>query len=344
MRSSRLLSIVLLLQSHGRLTSRELAARLEVSVRTLHRDMEALSAAGIPVFAWRGARGGWQLDAEWRMKVPALDEGELSALLLAQARTLGRGHLGLAAERALEKLVAALPESVRHRAATLRDRLHIDPAGWWGDIEDLSALAAVQDAVASDTKLSLRYRKGNGDRVERVVDPLGLVAKGGVWYLVARGVTGLRTYRISRIERATPLSEHFQRPARFDLAAAWSQTVDEVVRTRDTYRTVLLLEEATAKTLSRFRQLVPVDGGQVRPGWGMHRVAFDGEDHALFVVLGCGSRVDVVEPAALRERWAREVSEAGQRARRLRPRLPTSVPAPRSPSGRAQRSAAGARR
>ena len=338
MRSSRLLSIVLLLQSHGRLTSRELARRLEVSVRTLHRDMEALSAAGIPVFAWRGARGGWQLDAEWRMKVPALDEGELSALLLAQARTLGHGRLGLAAERAIEKLVAALPESVRHRAATLRDRLHIDPAGWWGDIEDLSALSIVQDAVAADNRLSLLYRKGSGERVERVVDPLGLVAKGGVWYLVARGSTGLRTYRISRVERATVLDEHFTRPARFDLAAAWRRSVDEIARTRDAYQTVLLLEEATARVLARFRKLTPVEGGAEPAGWVRRRVAFDGEDHALFVVLGCGGRVDVLEPAALRRRWAKEVRDADRRTRRRTGvrSAPTSVPARRSPSGRAR--------
>src|SRR5215475_4205808 len=130
MKSDRLLSALLLLQAHGRLSGRELAARLEVSIRTVHRDMDALSAAGVPVFALRGSRGGWQLDENWRTQVPGLDEAELRALLMAQPRVLGDSALASAAERALGKLMAALPASMRDQATSIRQRLHVDTAAW----------------------------------------------------------------------------------------------------------------------------------------------------------------------------------------------------------------------
>src|SRR5690349_4227338 len=177
MKSDRLLSTLLLLQAHGRLTGREMAKRLEVSMRTVHRDMDALSAAGVPVFAMRGAQGGWQLDEGWRTQVPGLDETELRALLMAQPRVLGDVRLAAAAESALGKLMAALPEAMRERAASIRQRLHVDTTGWRGTGENLAMLPVVQEAVARDRKLAIKYWKAE-ELVERTVDPLGLVAKG----------------------------------------------------------------------------------------------------------------------------------------------------------------------
>src|SRR5262245_14292839 len=132
MRADRLLSVVLLLQARGRLTGRALAEELEVSQRTVHRDMEALSSAGVPVYALRGARGGWQLEEGWRMQVPGLDESELRALLMAQPRVVGDAPLIAAADRALRKLLAAMPPPMRERASEMRQRLHVDHAGWRG--------------------------------------------------------------------------------------------------------------------------------------------------------------------------------------------------------------------
>src|SRR5215510_12770579 len=195
MRADRLLSALLLLQAHGRMTSRELAKRLEVSERTMHRDMEALSASGVPVFAMRGSRGGWQLDDDWRTQVPGLDESELRAFLMAQPQIVGDERLVHAAERALAKLTAALPVSLREKAASIRQRLHVDTTRWYGTVENLSMLPIVQDAVSSDRRLRINYRRQGRDVAERTVDPLGLVAKGSAWYLVANTDRGLRTYR-----------------------------------------------------------------------------------------------------------------------------------------------------
>jgi predicted DNA-binding transcriptional regulator YafY len=132
MRAGRLLSELLLLQAHGRLTGKQIAAKLGVSERTVHRDMDALSAARVPVFALRGSRGGWQLDEDWRTEVPALEETELRALLMAQPRVIGDSRLASAAERALDKLMAALPGSLREQAISMRQRLFVDTAGWRG--------------------------------------------------------------------------------------------------------------------------------------------------------------------------------------------------------------------
>src|SRR6266550_4080942 len=185
MRADRLLSVLLLLQANGKMTVRQVARRLEVSQRTAYRDLEALSAAGVPVLALRGSQGGWQLDEGWRTQVPGLDEAELRALLMAQPRVIGDPRLAAAAESAIGKLMAALPVALRARAAAIRQRLYVDTTGWRGGAEDLAMLPAVQDAVWSDRRLTFRYRQPGGDSVSRTVDPLGLVAKGSTWYLFA---------------------------------------------------------------------------------------------------------------------------------------------------------------
>jgi serine phosphatase RsbU (regulator of sigma subunit)/biotin operon repressor len=245
MRADRLLSALLELQAHGRLTGRELAKRLEVSERTVHRDMEALGAAGVPVFALRGAQGGWQLDEEWRTQVPGLDEVELQALLMAQPRIVGNVQLAAAADRALNKLKASLPASLRQHAASIQQRLYVDPSGWSGSSENLSMLPVVQDAVWRDRKLSFRYWKAGRELVERTVDPLGLVAKGSAWYLFAHTADGFRTYRVSRMENAQVLDEPFQRPRNFDLEAQWKASTDrfrnEVSQAVEAYRRAMAL-------------------------------------------------------------------------------------------------------
>ena len=177
MKSTRLLSVLMLLQAHGRLSSREIAERLEVSERTAHRDMEALSEAGVPVFALRGSQGGWELTKGWRTKVPGLDEAELRGLLMAQPSALGDPKLAAAAERAFGKLMAALPGNLRDQAASIRARLHIDPTGWRSSAEDISMLPVVQDAIARDVKLTFEYRRADGDVAPRTVDPYGVVCK-----------------------------------------------------------------------------------------------------------------------------------------------------------------------
>ncbi len=308
MRADRLLSALLLLQAHGKQTGRELAARLSVSARTVHRDMDALSAAGVPVFAVRGVYGGWQLDDGWRAQVPGFDEAELRALLMAQPRVIGDRRLAEAADRAIQKLMAALPVSMRARAASIKQRLHVDTTAWHGPTESLESLPVVQEAVSNDRQLAMQYMRASGEEVDRTVDPLGLVAKGVTWYLVADTPAGLRTYRVSRIRAARVLATPSVRPPGFDLAAYWASSTARFIETRTRYRATLRLTVRAATRLKTWHMCAAASEGPDAEGWVTLRVHFEDEEQALFIVLGLASRARVLEPASLRERVATELA------------------------------------
>ncbi len=303
MRADRLLSTLLLLQANGKMTVRQLARRLEVSHRTAYRDLEALSAAGVPVLALRGSRGGWQLDEQWRTQVPGLDDAELRAFLMAQPRVIGDAPLAAAAERALDKLMAAMPVPLRARAAFIRQRLYVDTSGWRGVAENLSFLPIVQDAVSRDRKLVIEYRKPDHQLAERTVDPLGVVAKGMTWYLVANTAEGFRTFRVSRIEKATMLEIATERPPDFDLAIYWKSSTEKFRESRPRYSITVRLEPRAAEDFMNWRmaKVVSRDVADAE-GWITLRAEFDDEEHACFVVQGLGGRAEVLEPAALRKR------------------------------------------
>lgn len=316
MKSDRLLSVLLLLQARGRATERELAEQLEVSQRTIHRDLEALSAARVPVVALRGAQGGWELEKGWRTQVPGLDESELRALLMAQPRVVGHPRLAAAAESALNKLMAALPGPMRAQAVVMRERLHVDPTGWHETGEDLSMLSVVQDAVARERRLAFDYTRADGESSSRIVDPLGLVAKGLSWYLVGNSEKGLRTYRISRMRAATVLAAGCKRPARFDLAVYWKASTAELDRKRRAYPATLSLTAEAARRLQAWyaTQLIETDSASGRVTL---RAEFDAESQARFIVLGFGASVRVVRPPELR-RWVREELKAMTRQHKAR--------------------------
>jgi len=302
MRADRLLSTLVLLQAHGRLSGRELADRLEVSARTVHRDMEALSAAGVPVFALRGSRGGWKLNQDWSTQVPALEESELRALLMAQPRVIGDTRMAAAAERALAKLMAALPVPMRARAALMRQRLYVDTTAWRGSTENVSLLPIVQEAVSRDRKLKMRYRKEGSELVDRVVEPLGLVAKGSTWYMVAHTAKGLRTFRVCRIEKAALLDQPVRRPADFDLAAFWKTSTEQFQQGWRRYETTLRLEPRAANWVTVCRVAAPAAKQPDPDGWVRLKISFESEEEACFVVMGLGARVEVIQPLALREK------------------------------------------
>ena len=322
MRADRLLSILLLLQSRGQMTGRELAERLEVSERTLHRDMDALSAAGVPVFALRGAKGGWQLEENWRTQVPGLGEAELRALLMAQPRILGDRKLAAAAERALGKLMASLPVPLRLRAESMRQRLYVDTKGWFGGTEDLSMLPIVQEAVMRDRKLKIRYSNrrsrfepaSEAGRVaptsERTIDPLGLVAKGSTWYLVANTAGGFRTFRVSRIQNALLLDVPCERPANFDLESHWRSATEDFLKHSPRFEVILRLHPEAAVEIRRWHLAVessPDTRNSPGDGWITLRVQFEDEPQAAFIALAFGARAEVLAPAPLRNRLRSEL-------------------------------------
>jgi predicted DNA-binding transcriptional regulator YafY len=222
---------------------------------------------------------------------------------MSQPRVIGDPRLAAAAERAFNKLIAALPVTLRAQAASMRQRLHVDVTGWWGVPHEVAALPIVQDAVARDRKLSFQYRRTSGERAERKVDPLGLVAKGTTWYLVANTPNGLRTYRVSRIEEAVLLDAPSVRPPDFDLTR---------------YEATLRLTPDAAAKLKTWHICSPAQAAvPAEPdGSFVVRVRFEDEEQALFVVLGFGSRAAVIEPLSLRARVGAEISAMVKEATR----------------------------
>jgi predicted DNA-binding transcriptional regulator YafY len=317
MKADRLLSALLLLQARGRLTGRELSEHLEVSQRTIHRDMEALSAAHIPITALRGAQGGWQLEKSWRTQVPGLDSAELSALLMTQPRALGDPRLVAAAERAFNKLMAALPGRMREQSIAMRERLHVDSTGWRISNEDLSMLAVVQDAVARDCRLAFDYTRADGQKAPRTVDPLGLIAKGTSWYLVARAPNGLRTYRVSRMQAVTPLATIFKRPPNFDLAAFWKTSTTQLQQQRQHFEATVSLDARAAQSLCAWCVTSPVKDARRFPnsdGWVTLNIEFESEEQARFLILGFGARAQALAPASLCSRILADAAAIVDRA------------------------------
>jgi predicted DNA-binding transcriptional regulator YafY len=319
MRASRLLSILLLLQTRGRLTARQLAETLEVSVRTIYRDVESLQTAGVPLYGDAGPAGGYQLLDGYRTRLTGLTADEAEALFLAgmpgPAAELGLGAVVAAAQL---KLQAALPAELRDRATRIQERFHLDAHGWYYDGDQSPHLAAIADAVWNQRRIQVCYRRWKEPTdVTRILDPYAIVLKGGKWYLVARGGDQVRTYRVHQVLDLTILEETFERPGDFDLADYWRSFLSE-------FRTRLHQGEATVRlsTLGRrrLRELMSaavvaaVDSTSTCPdgdGWVTAQVPIESVDHAQTEFMKLGALVEVLKPYELREKMeatARELA------------------------------------
>lgn len=304
MRADRLLSILLLLQMHQRLTARALAKRLEVSERTIHRDMEALGVAGVPITAERGTGGGWRLLEGYRTNLTGLSGPEIQALLLAKpSRLLADLGLRQAADAALIKLLAALPAISRSTAEYARQRLHVDGAGWHESAEAVPYLLPIQEAIWQERRLRLTYQRGDGTTVERLADPLGLVAKGSIWYLVAVVAGEIRNYRVSRVQGVQATAEPFTRPPTFDLAAYWEQSTADFKANLPRYPATLRADPSIVPSMRHADRYAHVEhvGPPESDGWLTLSMLFEEEHNACEYVLRFGPLVEVIEPATLRE-------------------------------------------
>ncbi|MFE5322231.1 helix-turn-helix transcriptional regulator [Paenibacillus sp. NPDC056579] len=307
MKADRLLSILLLLQNHGRMSSRELADKLEVSERTIFRDMEALSMSGIPVYAERGAKGGWVLSEGYRTQLTGMKTEEILSLLLSNPSHL-LDDLGLRTdfEAAYQKLLAASPSTIRSNAEIVRQRIHIDGAGWHQLDESYPLLSAVQEAVWGERKLVVQYRRDDGT-VERLVHPLGVVAKRSVWYLVAQVDGDLRTYRISRLQSAQMLEETFERPAGFDLESYWEQSKSEFKTSLPLFPALLKIREPLRSRFAQERYARILRSAPRSDGWLEAAVQFQTLDSAVEIVLFYGSNIEVLAPSELLLKVTHEV-------------------------------------
>ncbi|MFF9978770.1 helix-turn-helix transcriptional regulator [Streptomyces erythrochromogenes] len=324
MRADRLLSLLLLLQNRGRTTAPELAAELEVSVRTVYRDIDALGASGVPVLADRGPAGGYRLADGYRTRLTGLTDAQAGSLFLAgvpgPAQDLGLGADLAAAQL---KLQAALPGRLAGRARQIQERFHLDATAWFRDADPVPHLARIAQAVWDQRVLHAHYRRWRGE-VRRELHPLGLVLKGGIWYLVARVGSGagagdaagedtVRTYRVARFLAVDTAEDGFERPAGFELAAYWQESTDRL-------DAALRRQTAQLRLSPRGRQLLPMQFGAAgtraladagppdADGWVRISLAVESETIAVGDILRLGTEAEVLGPPALRRALAETVT------------------------------------
>jgi predicted DNA-binding transcriptional regulator YafY len=337
MRASRLVNLLLLLQTRGRMTAAQLARELEVSVRTVHRDVDALSAAGVPIYAERGPYGGVQLVDGYRTRLTGMTAEEAEALFLSglpgPAAELGLGTVVAAARL---KVLAALPPELRARASRLVERFHLDAAGWFRSGDAVPHLATLAEAVWEERRVAITYDRGDSG-VERVLEPVGLVLKGGIWYVVALVEGQVRTYRVSRVTAATVLDERFERPPKFDLASYWAESIAAYEREAPRVSVTVRLKPERRRELPDFiggpsaATAEELDGQEADPdGWLRLRIRMDWPEEAPARLLSLGSDVEVVDPPEIRRRVS-ELARAVAQRYPIEASAPGALPAP-SPS------------
>ncbi len=297
---------MLLLQARGGRTAAELAQELEVSVRTVYRDIEALAQAGVPIYAERGPGGGVRLVDGYRTRLTGLTTDEAEALFLSglpgPAAELGLGTVVTAARL---KVMAALPPELRTRATRISERFHLDAPGWFREAEPVPCLADLARAVWESRRVTMRYRRGA--RVERRhVEPLGLVLKGGAWYMVAASEGVVKTFRVARVEDAVAEDERFERPPGFDLARHWADAAARFERQRTGVDVVIRVDP---EAMPRLREAISevafqasrVLGAADPDGWIHLRLRIETIDWAIGDLLRLGGDVEVLSPVEVRD-------------------------------------------
>ncbi|HYC73430.1 helix-turn-helix transcriptional regulator [Brevundimonas sp.] len=311
MRASRLLSILLLLQTRGRMTAEALAAEFEVSARTIYRDIDELSAAGAPVYADRGRAGGYQLLDGYRTRLTGLTDAEAETLFLG-------GLSGPAAQMGLSgavttmqlKLLAALPPERQAAAERLAGRFHLDPLGWYQHPDEADHLPVLARAVWNCRRIVVSYESWKGE-VERALEPLGLILKGGFWYLAARAVEGRReprTYRVSNILSLTVGEAGFERPEDFDLAKWWAEASRRFEAELFTDKATLRISGEGRRRLAKLGVEQARIAGEAEAGadgWTEVVVPIESLEHAAVDFLRLGAEAEVMAPAALRAEMRR---------------------------------------
>ncbi|MCP5099836.1 MAG: YafY family transcriptional regulator [Chloroflexi bacterium] len=306
MRADRLLSIMMLLQTRGQITAQALADELEVTKRTIYRDVDALSGAGIPIYANGGPGGGYALLDNYRTSLTGLKEAEIRALFMLTIPS-PIADLGVDQEMktAVLKLTSSLPIQHQQQVNTIRKRLHLDAGGWFQSNEAVPHLQVVQDGVWQDLQLNLSYRRRMGASSQRIISPYGLVAKAGIWYVVAATEKGMRVFRVSRIEAVSLTKIPFTRPDGFDLRHYWTTWAADYeenlpkfpVKLRIAPELVSILPYVLDDSVRVFIETAVPDVD----GWRVLDYTFERIEQAQAAILGMGTAVEVVEPRELRD-------------------------------------------
>ncbi len=304
------MAVLLLMQARGRVTAAQVAEELEISVATARRDLEALSTAGIPVYPQAGRNGGWQLVGGARTDLSGLTATEAQALFLLVGPA---ASIAPDAKAALRKLVRALPDTFREHAQAAAEAVVIDPARWGEHVKDRPELVRrLQDAVVRRLRVRLLYQGRGREESERLVDPLGLVDKDDIWYLIAQTEKGQRTFRVERVVSAELTEDSFERPADFDLSAAWSEIVDRMEERRSGLTATVLMDErfvwVMQDRLGRNCEVDGTEGDRVRL-----RITAPTPLMIAQHLAGWGGSIDVVDPPSVQAELARLGRELADR-------------------------------
>lgn len=303
MRADRLLAMMMLLQTEGKMTSQSLADKLEVSRRTILRDIDALSTAGVPIYAEGGHGGGIVLDEQYRTTLAGMRDKEIGTLFIgSNTQLLKEIGLGDAAESTLLKLRAVLPTSHQLSVEHIRQRILIDPIWWWHDAQPLPWWDQLQQAVFEDRCIQVVYERNNGEIAERVLEPYSLVAKSSVWYLIANHAEELHTYRVSRFHQIELFDRYFQRREDFDLSRHWQKQLQRFGELVSDYTFTLCMDP---KKMNFIKTIVSGRYDQVEEpgadGWVTIQFHLESMDLAKMLVFGLGQDAVVVEPQQLQE-------------------------------------------
>lgn len=313
MRASRLLSILMTLQARGRVTAQSLADECAVSLRTIYRDIDALSAAGVPVHSERGAEGGYRLLDGYRTRLNGLSSQEAESLFLSglpgPVQALGLGAVMAGAQT---KLLAALPVELRSTAERMRSRFHLDAPAWFSDADQPAHLPLIARAVWDQRPLQIRYQSWKAEKFRRI-EPLGVVLKSGAWYVVGRVDADVRIYRIARILELSLLDETFERPLTFDLATYWQDSTRRLSRELYANEATLRLSPWGIQMLEAFtspfaRAAATIGEPDPVDGWRTVTLPVGSTRQACAEFLRFGSEAEVLAPLELREKIAEVVA------------------------------------
>ncbi|WP_258875631.1 YafY family protein [Paraburkholderia sp. BL27I4N3] len=314
MRASRLLSILMTLQARGRVTAQFLADECAVSLRTIYRDIDALSAAGVPVHSERGAEGGYRLLDGYRTRLNGLSSQEAESLFLGglpgPMQALGLGAVMAGAQT---KLLAALPVELRSTAERMRSRFHLDAPAWFSDTDEPAHLPSIARAVWEQHPLEIRYQSWKAEKFRRI-EPLGIVLKSGAWYVVGRVGQDVRIYRISRILELNLVDETFERPPTFELAAYWQDSTQRLSEEMHASEATLRLSPWGMQMLDVFtspfaRAAAIIGEPDPTDGWRTVTLPVGSVRQACAELLRFGTEAEALAPPELRAQMS-EVAAA----------------------------------
>lgn len=314
MRAERLIKILIILQQGETITTRRLANELNVSERTIHRDMESLSLIGIPIYSERGPAGGWHLVDGWKQRLSYLTETEITSLFLTVSeKVFSDLNIDISVDKLKEKLLLSVPKYIKNNALNVWERIYIDTNNWRHSSEKVKFLETSQQAVMEDRQLMMKYRKVNNEEKTYRINPLGLVAKGNTWYIIALNHEGeYRNFKISRIVHVDLLEDRFERPKEFVLKEYWKNSKRDFIQALPEFNVEVEISKHIIDRImftGRFVRMIQADDTDGGDSWIKSSLSFPTKEEAINFILGFGNQMKLITPVYLQNELTKRAEE-----------------------------------